>query len=233
MRILLPSDTHTERRCKLNPNSRRHGINRLKALREFTEARAEEMDGERGRFERLASKSAAPRVVSAHQLFQTPPAIADQLAELLDGRPFGRVLEPSAGLGRMYSAIRKRNAACEVTLVDESRECCAELYRITEGDQNAKLIAGDFLAMGAGRLGGLFDSIVMNPPFKNGLDIRHVRHAITLLAPVGRLVSLCANGERRKTALGRTAQRWIDLPANSFASEGTRVDAAIVVFQNS
>jgi 16S rRNA G1207 methylase RsmC len=145
---------------------------------------------------------------------------------LLDG--FGRVLEPSAGLGRLYRAVRSRSADCPITLVDASPECCGELYRATEGDGAARLVAGDFLAMDAARLGE-FDAVVMNPPFTMGTDVKHVRHALTFLAPRGRLVAVCANGPKQRAALRPIAAQWIDLPAGSFKSEGTNVNAAIVV----
>lgn len=209
------------------PNeSRKTGLLRLRHLLEVTEARGEEMAEQRERFARLADPASAPRVVSSFNLFQTPEPLAARLADLFTG--FGRTLEPSAGLGRLYRAVRQRDATCPVVLVDVSPDCCRELYVATEGDPQARLVAGDFLAMDAARL-GTFDSVVMNPPFKMGTDIRHVRHALTLLAPGGRLVSLVAAGPRQRAALQPLATQWIDLPPGSFASEGTQVAAAIVL----
>lgn len=206
--------------------SRRTGRLRLRHLQETTEARGEEMAARSPRFQRLAGNDARPRVVSSWQLFQTPPALAAQLAGMFDR--FGRTLEPSAGLGRLYRAVRAVSPDCPVTLVDCSPECCGELYRVTEGDDNARLVSGDFLTMGTERL-GLLDSIIMNPPFRLGADVRHVEHALTLLAPGGRLAAIVAAGQRRQNAFGARARVWIDLPAGSFKSEGTDVGAAIVV----
>jgi SAM-dependent methyltransferase len=202
---------------------------RLRHLLEVTEAAGEEMAEERPRFQALAREDAAPRVVSAFNLFQTPEPLAAKAAQLVG--KFGRTLEPSAGLGRLYRAIRAIDAGCEVVLVDNSPECCGELYRMTERDANARLIQFDFLDCTAERL-GLFDSIVMNPPFKMGADVKHIRHAMTLLAPDGRLVSLCANGPKQRAALQGIATEWIELPADSFKSEGTRVESAIFVYVN-
>ena len=86
---------------------------------------------------------------------------------------------------------------------------------------------GDFLAMN-GEL-GTFDRVVMNPPFDHGADIRHIEHARGKLNPGGRLVAICANGPRQRAALQPIATAWIDLPAGSFADQGTGVNAAIVV----
>jgi hypothetical protein len=206
-------------------DSRRTGLLRLRHLLETTEAAGEEMDAGRPRFARLGEASSAPRVVSAFNLFQTPEPLADRLAGLIS---FGRTLEPSAGLGRLYRAVRKVAADCPMTLVDVSPDCAHELYRATENDPQASLVVGDFLEMGADRL-GRFDSVIMNPPFKNGADIKHVLHARPLLAPGGRLVSIVANGPRQRERLRPIAATWLDLPAGSFAEQGTNVNAAIVI----
>ncbi len=214
-------------------DSRRTGILRLRHLQEVTEAKAEEMAEASPRFARLADKTAsAPHVVVAFQLFQTPEPLAARLVELATeaGRELGATLEPSAGLGRLYRAIRAVAGDCPVVLVDVAPACCGELYRATAGDEAARLVTGDFLAMDAGRL-GLFDTVVMNPPFRLGADVKHVRHALTLLKPGGRLVAIVAAGPKQRAAFqgGGIAAKWIDLPAGSFKSEGTSVNAAIVV----
>lgn len=196
---------------------------RLARLQELTEAADDEMGLERHRFARLADPQAAPRVVSSFNLFQTPPDLAARLAGMFDH--IGRTLEPSAGLGRLYKALRAVSPACPVVLVEQSAECCGELYRATEADNNCRLVQGDFLACNDL---GLFDSILMNPPFKMGTDVKHIRHAATMLAPGGRLVALCANGPKQRAGLQPIATTWTELPPSTFASEGTRVAAAIV-----
>ena len=141
----------------------------------------------------------------------------------------GRILEPSAGLGRLYRAIRDAGHAGSVVMVEQSPQCCRELYELTVEDQHATLKQGDFLTRTAADLGGFFDGVIMNPPFKQWRDIKHIRHARTLLGPAGRLVSICANGPRQRAALMDEATDWIDLPPGSFIEEGTHVNAAIVV----
>lgn len=118
-----------------------------------------------------------------------------------------------------------------MVLVDSSAECAGELYRIMAGDPAAELIQADFLGLTVNRL-GLFDSIIMNPPFKNGTDARHIIHAAGLLAPGGRLVALCANGPRQRAKLQPIASTWRELPAGSFKSEGTAVSAAVVMIDH-
>lgn len=202
--------------------SRKTGLLRLRHLNEVTEAKGEEMAVERQRFDRLANKENAPRVVTGYQLFQTPEPLADRLAGMF--AKWGRTLEPSAGLGRLYKAIRKQTNA-EIVLVEQSAECCSELYRATEGDENARLIQGDFLAQESL---GLFQCVIANPPFAN--DRKHIFRMMELLAPKGRLVAICASGPRQHAKLKPMASQWIELPEGSFKSEGTNVAAAIFVF---
>lgn len=212
-------------------NSRRTGLLRLRHLMEHTEAVGEEMAEERDRFARLAQDDAAPRVVSSFNLFQTPETLAAELVSRAGITDATRVLEPSAGLGRIYRAIRAQSTLCPVTLVENAPQCCAELYRQTEGSES-RLIQGDFLEQTTEQLGE-FDAVVMNPPFKQGRDVKHIRHAAGMLAPGGILVSLCAAGPRQRRAFENLdGWTWEDLPAGQFKSEGTNVAVAIVIFEN-
>ncbi len=98
-------------------------------------------------------------------------------------------------------------------------------------DDRATLKQGNFLDMSPEDL-GLFDGILMNPPFKMWRDIIHINHARQFLSPGGKLVALCANGPRQRETLMPEADYWEELPAGSFRSEGTNVNAAICVFEN-
>lgn len=209
-------------------DSRRRGLLRLYHLKEVAEAKAEEMAAHAPRFARLADPTSAPRVVSAFNLFQTPEALAARMVRQFPR--LGRVLEPSAGLGRLYRAVRAVDAAAPVVLIDSAPQCFRELYHATEGDPEARLIAADFLTQTPEAL-GLFDSIVMNPPFKCGTDVKHVQHARRFLAPGGMLVSVVAAGPKQRAAFHGVADVWSMLPAGSFKSEGTDVETALVIFR--
>lgn len=202
----------------------RPGRLRLFSKLEQAEAVADDMAIERGRFQRLKDREPV-RAVSAFNLFQTPEPLAERMASILALPAAGRILEPSAGLGRLYRAVRERSGA-EIVLVEQSAECCRELYRETEGDGAARLVQGDFLQQSADTI-GRFDAVIMNPPFKMGTDVKHVRHAIGLLNPGGRLVSLVANGPKQNAALMNLATSWEVIPRGTF--EATRVEAALIV----
>ena len=200
---------------------------RLLALRDQNDAVGQDMAIERHRFDALRDAE-APRAVSAHQLFQTPEPIAARLVSLCGDLTGRRILEPSAGLGRIYRALRARTDA-PVTLVELSPQCMAELYRQTAHDDAVTLVQGDFLGCDADRLGGLFDVVVMNPPFERGVDIRHLFHSVSLLRPGGVVVGLCYAGTKQRKAFEHADDwTWELLPPGSFRQEGTTADVALV-----
>lgn len=89
---------------------------------------------------------------------------------------------------------------------------------------------------------GQYDRILMNPPFSDGRDIAHVRHAFDLLKPGGRLVAIMGEGaffQSNKRA--EEFRAWLDevggteekLPAGAFTDPSlpvtTGVNARMVV----
>jgi phospholipid N-methyltransferase len=162
------------------------------------------------------------RVVSAPSLFPTPPSLAERLIQLADIRPGHKVLEPSAGTGRILDAISQNCVllehgdwvAVELNL-DLARVLAARYHWF-------KVVQEDFL-----QFSGRFDRIVMNPPFENGADIKHIQHAFSLLNPGGRLVAICAGGPRQRRVF---EDYWHeDLPPGTFADEGTSVNCGVVI----
>jgi 16S rRNA G1207 methylase RsmC len=182
---------------------------------------------DRARFDSLRDNTSKARAISAFNLFQTPEAIADRMAALLlPSLSAGcTVLEPSAGLGRIYSALRRAGHAGPVVLAENSPDCCRELYTLTDGD-NVTLKQGDFLEMNI-----TADAVIMNPPFKMGRDIKHILHAFNCLAPGGLLVSLCYNGVKQNKKLKPLADSWEVLPAGSFKEEGARAEIVILTMK--
>jgi protein-L-isoaspartate O-methyltransferase len=175
---------------------------------------------------------AGVKVVTVPQLFPTPPDLARQLAEMADIQANQRVLEPSAGTGALLSAILaidpdpKPPCFGGVTAVEINGELAE---RLANEFPLTTVRCADFLQCN-GDL-GKFDRIVMNPPFANGQDIKHIEHALTLLKPGGRLVAICANGPRQQERLLPMATKWKELPAGSFSDSGTEVNAAILVIE--
>lgn len=164
---------------------------------------------------------AGVRVVAAPQLFPTPPALAQKMVELAELQERNRILEPSAGTGNILQAIitADKGLPMAIEINDALAENLAKRFPLTP------VIGKDFLTCN-GEL-GKFDRILMNPPFENGSDIKHIKHALAFLNPGGRLVAICANGPRQQEQLKPLASEWIDLGPGAF--EGTGVNTAIMV----
>jgi len=168
------------------------------------------------------------QVVSAPQLFPTPADLADRMVEDADLKPGQNVLEPSAGTGAIIDAIRRKlNHGTAITAV-EINPTLAHRLAFFDCLGADRVHPKDFLTCN-GDL-GQFDRILMNPPFANGQDIAHIRHALTMLKPGGRLVAICANGPRQNDQL-KPLGTWEVLPADTFKEQGTSVNTALLVVE--
>jgi hypothetical protein len=155
--------------------------------------------------------------------------------------PGDRVLEPSAGTGALLAALERYDCG-EIVAVEINRDLCCGLWNVYAHVQTFCL---DFLTTGipGGHLlgpKGLFDRIVMNPPFADQQDIRHVMHAATLLKPGGRLVAIMSAGVAfRDDRLSRAFRALLlehggaieYLPEAAFKASGTGVLAVLVTIE--
>jgi len=205
--------------------------------RDYFEKPAEDPQDEAFRKMREALKEGV-KVVSAPQLFPTPPELARRMADEAGIMAGLRVLEPSAGTGNLIRAIfnNATGADCVRVVAVEVNynlaQALEEQRRKTAyaNESNFEIHNTDFLECN-GSL-GKFDRIVMNPPFENGADIAHIRHAMTLLKPGGRLVAICADGPRQNAILKPIAVErgeWEPLPADTFKSSGTGVRTVLLI----
>ena len=150
------------------------------------------------------------------------------------------VLEPSAGTGRLLEALpgivpfgQVRQTALQVVAVEVNSALAA---RLACSGLAGTVRCADFLTCsGDAEDLGLFDAVLMNPPFAQGADIEHITHALTMLKPGGRLVALCANGPRQNASLRPMVEarggEWEDLPADTFKEEGTGVRVGLISMQ--
>jgi SAM-dependent methyltransferase len=205
-------------------------LSRLQSLRMANVERGYSLQDKAARFAGLRDRhtnGTAPRAVSSFQLFQTPPALAGELVGLLGLAPGARVLEPSAGLGRLLDALQPFNPA-EVVAVESSPECAGELFR--QERVGVRLVQRDFLEVLPGELGE-FDAVAMNPPFHLRADIRHILHAREFLRPGGRLAALCMDTLHREKALRGLASSWRVIPPGAFSCEGTGVGVVLLTIE--
>jgi predicted RNA methylase len=207
-----------------------NGLERLLMLQQSNRVAGELMSSIRPRFEAIRNRAiegTAPRAVTGFNLFQTPRTIAQRMAQIIQERAGDdcRILEPSAGLGRLFEPLEALRA--EWIMVEEVGECCNALRKSLKRIKEVR--QADFLGQTADGLGGKFDCVVMNPPFKQGRDIKHILHALEMVRDGGRLVSLCYNGTRQNEKLKPYATRWEVLPEASFKEEGTSASVALLV----
>lgn len=170
------------------------------------------------------------KAVSAHQLFVTPKEIVDRMILEADIEPGMTVLEPSAGTGSIAQAIPK---GCHLDCIEINNDLCKVLrskgFEVTQYD----FFEARHPLCPESENG--FHRIIMNPPFENGADIKHIEHALKFLRVGGRLVALCANGPRQQSKLKPIAEEsggwWEELPAGSFKEAGTNVNVAMLVIE--
>lgn len=179
------------------------------------------------------------QVVSAPQLFPTPAELAARMVREAEIQPGDRVLEPSAGTGNLLRAIvddeRDNFGPGETAHVVAVEINPSLVFSLTKAPHLCShVMAMDFLSIPLGDATlGEFDRIVMNPPFVNGADIDHIRHAWQFLKPGGRLVALCADGSRQRDTL----KPWVEeeggtyesLGPDLFKEQGTSVPVALVI----
>jgi predicted RNA methylase len=202
-------------------------FNRLHELRMANDEARYAQGDLKPRFDRMAGRhenGTAPRAVSAFQLFQTPKEIAARLVSAAGISRSCRILEPSAGMGRILDAIGSAGG-WDVTAVEVAANLAGELYR--QERSGLKIIQRDFLTVTPSEI-GFFDSVAMNPPFHMRSDIRHIMHALKFLKPGGKLAALCLDTFHREKALKPLAETWEKLPSGTFSKEGTQV--ATVLF---
>jgi len=133
--------------------------------------------------------------------FPTPRSVITRMLELAQIEPGHRVLEPSAGKGDILDLILEQHPQNDVTAIEINRT----LHEVLAA-KGHDVDHSDFLEHR-----GQYDRIVMNPPFENGQDIDHVRHAATLLNGGGRLVAVMSEGPFfRQDAKAQEFRQWLE-----------------------
>lgn len=172
---------------------------------------------------RITSMEGEVRFLKIPGFFPTPLALADEMADLLDVKDYHAVLEPSAGLGSLIEAVRRRaGPRVQVTAIEYMHKL-ADIIR-EKGIANG-IITGDFLTMPANPA---FDRIIMNPPFESRQDARHILHALGWLKPNGCLVGLTtptvwtasdSAAVEFRDCLSRYAHERVPIAAGAFAGK--------------
>lgn len=188
-------------------------------------------------FEGQADEAVAAVIASGEYLtakdfgfFFTSAPQADSAVARARLAPGMLVLEPSAGSGSL--ALR----AAEIVGLDNVFTC-EYLDRNVAKLRAAGLsnvVHGDFLAM---EPRPIYDAVIMNPPFGNLQDVRHVEHAAKFLKPDGVLVAIMSRSfQYRSTSAAAKFRNFAEqslaeveeIPAGAFREAGTEVATVMV-----
>lgn len=169
------------------------------------------------------------------QFYHSPGAVVDELLSGLYLKPGARVLEPSAGTGHIVRELLAKKV--DVTAIEIHPGRVKQLREL-EGEI-CQVIEGNFLDTNASPI---YAAAVLNPPFFGTHWMDHVRHAWDFLEPGGQLRAvLPISAELGETKAHIAFRRWAekvnarswgsifaDLPPESFAEAGTRINTVIL-----
>lgn len=188
-------------------------------------------------FEGAADEAVAAVIASGEYLtakdfgfFPTPAGLADRAVAMAGLAPGMKVLEPSAGDGSLALRAAAIVGAQNVTACEFLDRNVAKLKAAGLTD----VIHGDFLAT---EPAPIYDAVVMNPPFGNLQDIKHVEHAARFLKPDGVLIAITSPSFKHRNTSAAAAFRDFaeeseadveDIPAGTFRESGTEVATVLL-----
>lgn len=115
----------------------------------------------------------------------TPYPIIDMMIkELGTVYPTDKILEPSAGYGHMIDRLVERTSIRPENI--DAIEPIDDLRKVL-ANKGYHLIGRDILQHSPNFQ---YDKIIMNPPFNDGNDVKHLLHCYDLLKPGGKLVAI-------------------------------------------
>jgi hypothetical protein len=113
-----------------------------------------------------------------NQFFETPRELAIKIVAMAEITEECSVLEPSAGKGAIADEI---NNMKDITLIEKNETFANKLRE----KHYANVLCEDFI-----HHTGVYDRIIMNPPFTKQQDIKHILHAYGCLRSNGILVAI-------------------------------------------
>lgn len=167
----------------------------------------------------LASKIGALAGLKIAGYFPTPEKVAEEMVKIAGVSEGDRVLEPSAGSGRLADAARRMGAVVDCV------EVSGRLVEILQM-KGHKVRQTDFMDLPIPPAEDLYDVVLMNPPFENAQDAEHVQRAYRFVKPgEGVLVAIVCEGLFfRQGKKESTFRAWLEdvgagvypLPADTF-----------------
>lgn len=148
-------------------------------------------------FEQILEAGKLPQL-NPFDLFETPPSTVLEMSahaclpcdSEYDAAPEERypykILEPSAGLGRIALVLRKRLCAAQIDCVEID-----PFNREALRSHGLNVVGRDFMEL---PVAPLYDYVVANPPFMKDAYIDHITKMMGHLRPGGRLVAVAPYG---------------------------------------
>lgn len=178
----------------------------------------------------LRTKSGLP--AKNLSFYATPDEVCKRLlsdVHIVEGM---RVLEPSAGTGAIVRHLLATGATVDAIEIDPERAQALRGIR----HNRLNVTNANFLTTTPR---AVYDYVVMNPPFYHTHWMEHVLHAFDFLKERGTLLAVlpvtAETGDTKKheefrawVAKHETWRAFTDLPPESFAASGTRVNTVIL-----
>lgn len=163
------------------------------------------------------------------EYFPTPAPLVRRMLTIAQLKPGMLVLEPHGGRGAIASAaaavVGMENVRCVEAMPANAQYLREEGFSVQECD---------FLEV---EPQPIFDVVLANPPFANGADTKHIRHASRFLKPGAKLVAYSSpTWDSRSTEQAREFREWLDqlganvqvIPAGAFAESGTQIETRLI-----
>lgn len=166
--------------------------------------------------------------------FYTPAELAERMVAVARIQLGDLVLEPSCGAGNLLEPIDDDATIGGVVAIDIDAASIDRVRTRFEGHAwRLTTIVGDFLEIPALEA----DVVLMNPPFSNNQDIRHVLRAWDWLKPGGRLVAVTSpHWTFANDKASKAFRQWMKvvngnadfIAAGTFRESGANVGARLV-----
>lgn len=173
--------------------------------------------------------------------FPTPVKIVDKMIEIAGLKPDSIMLESSAGTGRILDEARKIINSLDNFVVIELNESRQQVlkskgYHVDFGGTFEDSLKDPEILKKLKRC----DKVVINPPFKNDMDVKHLLISYMVCADKADIVSIMQENslyynrsihkvfKEFLNLIGKDAYKVVSLPAGSFKSEMTTVDTVII-----
>lgn len=172
--------------------------------------------------------------------FPTPVKVVDKMIETANLKPDSIMLESSAGTGRILDEARKIINSLDNFVVIELNESRQQVlrskgYHVDFGGTFEESLKDPEILKKLKRC----NKVVINPPFKNDMDVKHLLISYMVCADKADIVSIMQENslyydrqihrvfKEFLSLIGKDAYEVVSLPAGSFKDELTTVDTVI------